>query len=192
MPTWDAVLLDLGLPDGDGLEVARELRAAGGTPVLIVTARDEVSSRVEGLDAGADDYLVKPFDRAELLARLRALLRRSAPANQGPILVEDLVVDAVHRTVRRGTRLVQVTPLEFELLAYLGQRPGTPVSARGAARERLAPRSVGAHEHGRGVRLEPAPQDGIRRGAAAPAHDPRRRVRARCVTRCRSGGASRC
>ncbi len=125
---WDAVLLDLGLPDGDGLEVARELRAAGGTPVLIVTARDEVSSRVEGLDAGADDYLVKPFDRAELLARLRALLRRSAPANQGPITIEDLVVDAVHRTVRRGTRLVQVTPLEYELLAYLGQRPGTPVS----------------------------------------------------------------
>jgi two-component system response regulator MprA len=126
---WDAVLLDLGLPDGDGLEVARELRAAGGTPVLIVTARDEVRSRVEGLDAGADDYLVKPFDRAELLARLRALLRRSAPAAaHGPITIEDLVVDAVHRTVRRGTRLVQTTPLEFELLAYLGQRPGTPVS----------------------------------------------------------------
>ncbi|MEH3054674.1 MAG: response regulator transcription factor [Patulibacter minatonensis] len=126
---WDAILLDLGLPDGDGLEVAREIRAAGGTPVLVVTARDEVSSRVEGLDAGADDYLVKPFDRAELLARLRALLRRSAgAAAQGPIEIEDLVVDAAHRSVRRSTRLVQVTPLEFELLAYLGQRPGTPVS----------------------------------------------------------------
>lgn len=126
---WDAVLLDLGLPDGDGLEVARELRAAGGTPVLIVTARDEVSSRVEGLDAGADDYLVKPFDRAELLARLRALLRRSSTSGpQGPVTVGDLIVDPAHRTVRRGTRLVGVTPLEFELLAYLGQRPGTPVS----------------------------------------------------------------
>jgi two-component system response regulator MprA len=126
---WDAVLLDLGLPDGDGLDVAREIRAAGGTPVLIVTARDEVSSRVEGLDAGADDYLVKPFDRSELLARLRALLRRSAPSGgQGPITVEDLVVDPLHRSVRRATRPVQVTPLELELLAYLGQRPGTPVS----------------------------------------------------------------
>jgi two-component system, OmpR family, response regulator MprA len=126
---WDAVLLDLGLPDGDGLEVARAVRSAGGTPVLVVTARDEVSSRVEGLDAGADDYLVKPFDRAELLARLRALLRRSAPMpGAGPLTIDDLIVDSAHRTVRRGTRVVQVTPLEFELLAYLGQRPGTPVS----------------------------------------------------------------
>ncbi|MBO9531778.1 MAG: response regulator transcription factor [Solirubrobacteraceae bacterium] len=126
---WDAVLLDLGLPDGDGLEVARAVRAAGGTPVLVVTARDEVSSRVEGLDAGADDYLVKPFDRLELLARLRALLRRSAPAaGAAPIAIDDLIVDQVHRSVRRGTRVVQTTPLEFELLAYLGRRPGTPVS----------------------------------------------------------------
>ncbi|MFT4034808.1 MAG: response regulator transcription factor [Patulibacter sp.] len=126
---WDAVLLDLGLPDGDGLEIARSLRAAGGTPVMIVTARDEIDARVNGLDAGADDYLVKPFDRAELLARLRALLRRSAPTvSMGTITVDDLVIDTTRRSVRRGTRVVQVTPLEFELLAYLAQRAGTPVS----------------------------------------------------------------
>lgn len=126
---WDAVLLDLGLPDGDGVDVAREIRAAGPTPVLMVTARDHVDSRVQGLDAGADDYLVKPFDRAELLARLRALLRRAAPAPGDSVAqIGDLVLDGSHRHVRRGTRLVQTTPLEYDVLAYLAHRPGTPVS----------------------------------------------------------------
>ncbi len=126
---WDAVLLDLGLPDGDGLEVARELRATNAIPVLVVTARDEVTSRVAGLDAGADDYLVKPFDRSELLARLRALLRRSAPApGANPTIeVADLVIDQGRRSVRRGKRAIATTPLEFELLVYLGRRGGAPV-----------------------------------------------------------------
>lgn len=127
---WDAVLLDLGLPDGDGLEIARDIRATTTLPVLIVTARDEVTSRVAGLDAGADDYLVKPFDRAELLARLRALLRRSAqrPTGEPQLEVADLVIDRDRRTVRRGIRTVPTTPLEFELLVYLGERAGAPVS----------------------------------------------------------------
>lgn len=127
---WDAILLDLGLPDGDGLDVAREVRATSDTPVLVVTARDEVSSRVAGLDAGADDYLVKPFDRTELLARLRALLRRSQPARgSDPALeIDDLVIDQARRAVRRGNRVVATTPLEFELLVYLGRRGGAPVS----------------------------------------------------------------
>lgn len=127
---WDAVLLDLGLPDGDGLAIARRLRDTAATPVLVVTARDEVPSRVAGLDAGADDYLVKPFDRSELLARLRALLRRSAQvAPEAPLLtVEDLVIDRQKRAVRRGQRDIAATPLEFELLVHLAEQHGAPVS----------------------------------------------------------------
>ncbi len=127
---WDAIILDLGLPDGDGLDIAREVRSHHETPILIVTARDEVSDRVTGLDAGADDYLVKPFDRTELLARLRALLRRSQPPAGAAetIEVDDLVIDRARRAVRRGVRVVPTTPLEFELLVYLGRRNGAPVS----------------------------------------------------------------
>ncbi|MBJ7472642.1 MAG: response regulator transcription factor [Solirubrobacteraceae bacterium] len=127
---WDAIILDLGLPDGDGLDIARSVRATHETPILMVTARDDVSARVTGLDAGADDYLVKPFDRTELLARLRALLRRSQPpAGSAPTIeVDDLVIDRARRLVRRGVRVVPTTPLEFELLVYLGRRGGTPVS----------------------------------------------------------------
>ncbi len=127
---WDAIILDLGLPDGDGLDIAREVRASSETPILMVTARDDVSARVTGLDAGADDYLVKPFDRTELLARLRALLRRSQPpVGAAPVIeVEDMVIDPTRRAVRRGVRVVPTTPLEFELLVYLGRRGGAPVS----------------------------------------------------------------
>lgn len=127
---WDAIILDLGLPDGDGLDIARSVRASSETPILMVTARDEVSARVTGLDAGADDYLVKPFDRAELLARLRALFRRSQPpaGSEAEIVVADLVIDPARRSVRRGVRVVPATPLEFELLLYLGKRGGAPVS----------------------------------------------------------------
>lgn len=127
---WDAIILDLGLPDGDGIDIAREVRASNETPILVVTARDDVTDRVIGLDAGADDYLSKPFDRTELLARLRALLRRAQPpAGAAPeIVVEDLVIDPVRRTVRRGVRVVPTTPLELELLIYLGRRGGAPVA----------------------------------------------------------------
>ena len=114
----DAVILDLQLPDIDGLEVCRRLRTLGDrTPVLMLTARDALNDRVEGLDAGADDYLVKPFELAELFARLRALLRRRAPVTDGEILrFEDLSLDLTTREARRGDRLIELTKIEFDLL----------------------------------------------------------------------------
>ena len=115
----DLVVLDLGLPGLDGMEVARELRERDDTPILILTARDAVESRVEGLDSGADDYLVKPFERQELLARLRALLRRRPPRGSAPLTVGDLMLNPDTHEVRRGDRGVELTQREFELLEYL-------------------------------------------------------------------------
>ena len=115
------VILDLGLPgDLDGLDVARTLRESDDdVPILILTARDAVESRVEGLDTGADDYLVKPFERQELLARLRALLRRRPPRGQANLAVGDLKLNPDTHEVARGDRLVELTQREFELLEYL-------------------------------------------------------------------------
>jgi DNA-binding response OmpR family regulator len=116
----DLVVLDLGLPGMDGLEVARELRSRDDdVPILVLTARDAVESRVEGLDAGADDYLVKPFERQELLARLRALLRRLPPRGQANLSVGDLKLNPDTHEVSRGDRAVDLTQREFELLEYL-------------------------------------------------------------------------
>ena len=115
----DLVILDLGLPRVDGLEVAKTLRAEDDVPILILTARDALESRVEGLDAGADDYLVKPFERQELLARLRALLRRRPPRGSAPLRVGDLVLNSDTHEVQRGTRTIDLTQREFELLEYL-------------------------------------------------------------------------
>jgi DNA-binding response OmpR family regulator len=115
----DVVVLDLGLPQLDGLDVARRLRADGDVPILMLTARDAVESRVQGLDSGADDYLVKPFDRQELLARLRALLRRRPPRGSAPMVVGDLVLNPDTHEVRRGERPIDLTQREFELLEYL-------------------------------------------------------------------------
>ena len=115
----DLVILDLGLPRLDGLEVAKELRGRDDTPILMLTARDGVDSRVEGLDAGADDYLVKPFERQELLARLRALLRRRPPRGAAPLTVGDLLLNPDTHEVSRGDRLIDLTQREFELLEYL-------------------------------------------------------------------------
>jgi two-component system response regulator MprA len=121
----DAIILDLGLPDIDGLEVCRRLRSLGDrTPVLILTARDAVNDRVEGLDAGADDYLVKPFDLAELFARLRALLRRNAAITDDEVLrFEDLTLDLSSREARRGDRTIALTKIEFDLLEMLLLHP---------------------------------------------------------------------
>jgi two-component system response regulator MprA len=120
----DAVVLDLGLPDLDGLEVCRRLRATGDdTPVLILTARDAVDDRVHGLDAGADDYLVKPFALAELLARLRALLRRRTSDEGEALRFGDLALDLGTREARRGERPFTLTRIEFDLLELFLRHP---------------------------------------------------------------------
>jgi DNA-binding response OmpR family regulator len=115
----DLVVLDLGLPKLDGMEVARRLRSDDDVPILMLTARDAVDARVEGLDTGADDYLVKPFDRQELLARLRALLRRRPPRGSASLVCADLQLNPDTHEVRRGDREVELTQREFELLEFL-------------------------------------------------------------------------
>ncbi len=115
----DLVILDLGLPKLDGIEVARQLRDRDDTPILMLTARDAVESRVEGLDSGADDYLVKPFERQELLARLRALLRRRPPRGAAQLVVGDLMLNPDTHEVVRRERAIDLTQREFELLEYL-------------------------------------------------------------------------
>ncbi len=121
----DAIVLDVLMPQVDGLDVCRRLRDRGDrTPVLMLTARDAVADRVAGLDAGADDYLVKPFALEELLARLRALLRRAAPGAEGaPLRFADLRLDAVSYEVRRGEREIELTRTEFLLLELFMQHP---------------------------------------------------------------------
>jgi DNA-binding response OmpR family regulator len=115
----DLVVLDLGLPRLDGIDVAKQLRERDDTPILMLTARDAVEARVEGLDSGADDYLVKPFERQELLARLRALLRRRPPRGAAPLVVGDLLLNPDTHEVKRGERHIDLTQREFELLEYL-------------------------------------------------------------------------
>src|SRR3954447_15534829 len=126
---YDAIVLDVMLPSRDGLEVCRGLRdRACWTPVLMLTARDQVSDRIRGLDVGADDYLAKPFDFGELLARLRALVRR-APAERPALLeVGDLVVDPATHTVSRAGEHVGLTAREFAVLEYLARNPGDVIS----------------------------------------------------------------
>jgi two-component system, OmpR family, response regulator MprA len=121
----DALVLDVLMPHVDGLEVCRRLRAAGDrTPVLVLTARDAVPDRVRGLDAGADDYLVKPFALEELLARLRALLRRGAGGERGELLrYDDVELDPLGHTVRRGRRQIELTRTEFLLLELFMHHP---------------------------------------------------------------------
>jgi DNA-binding response OmpR family regulator len=137
----DLIVLDLMLPGVDGLEVARRLRAAGDmVPILMLTARDAVPDRVEGLEAGGDDYLVKPFAPEELVARVKALLRRVERAQQAaattpsdpPIAMGDVTIDKAQRRVHRAGEEVHLTPTEFELLVMLASSPKTVLT-----RERL-------------------------------------------------------
>lgn len=122
----DAVILDVAMPRLDGLEVTRRMRAAGDrTPILILTARDAIDDRVQGLDVGADDYLVKPFALRELQARLRALLRRSSDSEGGGEILRysDLVLDPVAHEVRRGDRVIELSKTEFLLLELFMRHP---------------------------------------------------------------------
>jgi two-component system response regulator MprA len=114
----DLVVLDVMLPGMDGVEVCRRLRDGSDLPILMLTARDAISDRVAGLDAGADDYLVKPFAYDELLARVRALLRRREPGSHETLRCVDLVMDVSRHEVRRGDRIVELTALQFDLLEH--------------------------------------------------------------------------
>ena len=133
---FDLILLDLGLPGRDGLQILTTLRTKGiKTPVLVLTARDTLQDRVAGLDGGADDYLVKPFAFAELLARIRALMRRGRAAESPRLAVGDLTMDLITRKVTRGGQPVELTVREFELLEYLMRYEGQVVSRETLARD---------------------------------------------------------
>lgn len=133
---FDAVLLDLGLPGRDGIEILKAIRERGiKTPVLVLTARDSLQDRVLGLDTGADDYVVKPFAFAELVARVRALVRRGRAAESPRLTAADLDVNLITRKVARGGRPIELTVREFELLEYLMRHQGQVVSRESLARD---------------------------------------------------------
>ena len=120
----DVMLLDLGLPDMDGIEIIKKIRSWSNLPIIVVSARGEDADKVVALDAGADDYLVKPFSIEELLARVRAHLRRVTPAITGEIRVADLIINLEGREVFRGNRRIELSNKEFELLELLAKNPG--------------------------------------------------------------------
>ncbi len=133
---FDLVLLDWMLPGRDGIAILKDIRARGAkTPVLLLTARDSVEDRVLGLDSGADDYLVKPFAFAELLARIRVLLRRTGDTERLRRQIGDLVLDVENRRVLRGSKEITLTPCEFDLLAYLVRHHGQTVTRQMLARD---------------------------------------------------------
>jgi two-component system KDP operon response regulator KdpE len=145
----DVAILDLGMPDADGVEFIRAVRAFSMLPILVLSARTEESAKVAALDAGADDYLTKPFGVAELTARLRAMLRRGAraPENESPIVAfGDVVVDLANRTVTRGAAPIHLTPVEFRLLAQLVAHPGKVLTHRVLLREVWGPSHI-EHSH---------------------------------------------
>jgi len=139
----DVVLLDLGLPDGDGVELCTELRARSDAAILVITARGEEPDRVAALDAGADDYIVKPFGFAELTARIRAVLRRSRSAGAGTLTHGRLRIDTRTRQVRCGDEEISLTPTEFDILECLATDPGRVV-----ARQEIIERVWNTHWYG--------------------------------------------
>jgi two-component system KDP operon response regulator KdpE len=143
------VILDLGLPDIDGIEVCRRLREGRGMPILILSARGAETDKVTALDVGADDYVTKPFGAQELLARVRAALRRSdAGVNPaGPITRGDLVIDPDRRRVTRGEEELKLTPKEFELLVLLAQHAGRVLTHRAILKAIWGPNAVDQPEH---------------------------------------------
>jgi two-component system KDP operon response regulator KdpE len=161
----DLVILDLGLPDMDGVEVCRQLRQARGMPILVLSARAGEGDKVAALDAGADDYVTKPFGTGELLARIRVALRRADPASPAsePIVRGDLVIDRERFRVMRDTTELRLTPKEFELLVYLAQRPGRVLTHRALLKAIWGPHAVDQPEHLRVLiaslrrKIEPTP-----------------------------------
>ena len=165
----DLVVLDLGLPGIDGLDVTRAVRATSAVPIIMLTARADEADRVVGLELGADDYVVKPFSPRELLARVRAVLRRGAVAEEDrPLVVGGLVVDPVRHTVTVDDRAVDVTVSEFELLAHMAEAPER-VFTRGQLLEVLHGVAVDA-----GLRAIDAHVKNIRRKIEADPRRPRR------------------
>ena len=144
----DLVVLDLGLPDGDGIELVRSMRAWSGAPILVLSARGEEKDKIQALDAGADDYLTKPFGIGELLARVRALARRGARGEAGEPAFRfgDIEVDFANRRVRRAGEPVRLTPIEYRLLTLLVANAGRVLTHRQILREVWGPSHV-EHEH---------------------------------------------
>ncbi len=145
----DVVILDLGLPDGDGIAFIRDFRGWSSVPVIVLSARTSEMDKIEALDAGADDYLTKPFSIGELLARVRATRRRSsgvASADAAPFRFGDVEVDLARRTVRKGDTALHLTPIEFRLLALMINNAGRVLTHRQILREVWGPAYV-EHEH---------------------------------------------
>ena len=145
----DLMVLDLGLPDLDGAEVCRRVRETSGIPILVLSARGAEGDKVKALDAGADDYVTKPFGTEELLARIRAALRRvdGSASSSEPIVRGDLVIDRQRFRVLRGEQELRLTPKEFELLLYLAQHPGRVLTHRTLLKAIWGPHSVDQPEH---------------------------------------------
>jgi two-component system KDP operon response regulator KdpE len=145
----DLVVLDLGLPDMDGVDVCVAMRQTSGVPILVLSARGAEGDKVRALDAGADDYVTKPFGTEELLARIRASLRRVEPAAAAgePIVRGDLVIDRARFRVLRDGEEVRLTPKEFELLMYLAQAPGRVLTHRAILKAIWGPHAADQPEH---------------------------------------------
>jgi two-component system, OmpR family, KDP operon response regulator KdpE len=163
--TPDVIILDLGLPDIDGVEVCRIIRDGGLTPIIVLSALRAEAEKVKALDAGADDYVTKPFGTEELLARLRVALRRSEPGSSGDdvIVRGDLTIDRTRHQVRRGTETIRLTPKEFDLLVFMAQRPGRVLTHRTILNAIWGPHAIDQPEHLRVLlrslrtKLEPDP-----------------------------------
>ena len=170
----DLIVLDLGLPELDGLDVARTIRQSSRVPIIMLTARSDEADRIVGLELGADDYLVKPFSPRELLARVRAVLRRSGAAAESdddrPLVVGELTVDPLRRLVTIGGRAVDVTATEFDLLAHMAAAPGR-VFTRRQLMETIHGAAVDA-----GERAIDAHVKNLRRKIEADPHRPQRLV----------------
>ncbi len=145
----DLIVLDLGLPDMDGIEVCRLIRDGSSTPIIVLSARGKEADKVAALDAGADDYVTKPFGVEELMARIRVALRRIEPPGtpEGQIVAGDLVIDRDRRRVLRGDEEIRLTPKEFELLVFFAQHPGRVLTHRAILKAIWGPHAVDQPEH---------------------------------------------